>query len=52
MNSVGSNSLSLKYQRSTSSSCKDFGIRQVKFVAKTQFLNRFLRRLYNFCISD
>ena len=32
MNSVESNSLSLKYQRSTSSSCKDIGIRKVKFV--------------------
>ena len=38
MNSVGSNSLSLKYQRFTSSSCEDILIRKFKFVARTQFL--------------
>ena len=31
-------SLSLKYQRSTPSSCKDAEIRNVKFVVRTQFL--------------
>ena len=29
---------SLKYQRSTTSDCKDTGIRKSDFVAKTQFL--------------
>ena len=33
-----SNSLSLEYQRCTPSACKDIGIRQFEFVAKTQFL--------------
>ena len=38
INSVRSNSLSLKYQRFTTSGCKDIGVRKCKFVAKTQFL--------------
>ena len=38
MNSVRSNNVSLKYLRPTPSSCKDIGIRKLKFVAKTQFL--------------
>ena len=37
-NSVRPNNLSLKYQRFTSSDCKDIGIRQFEFVTKTQFL--------------
>ena len=39
MNSVRSNSLSLKYQRFTSPGCKDIYIRKAEFVAKTQFLS-------------
>ena len=35
INSVRSNSLSLKYQRFTSSGFKDIGVRKCKFVAKT-----------------
>ena len=38
MNSVRPNNLSLKYQRFSSSDCKDIGIRQFEFVTKTQFL--------------
>ena len=38
MNSVRSNSLSLKYHRCTTSGCKNIGIRKFEFVAKTQFL--------------
>ena len=38
MNYVRSNGSSLKYQRFASSGCKDIGIRQFEFVAKTQFL--------------
>ena len=38
MNSVGSNNVSLKYQRPTPFGCKDIGIRKFEFVAKTQFL--------------
>ena len=38
MNSVRPNNLSLKYQRFTSSDCKDIGIKQFEFVTKTQFL--------------
>ena len=37
-NSVGSNNLSLKYQRFTPSGCKDIEITKFKFVVKTQFL--------------
>ena len=36
--SVGSNSLSLKYQRFNPSGCKDIGIRKISFEAKTQLL--------------
>ena len=43
MNAVRSYNVSLKYQRSTSSGCKDIGITKIEFVAKTQFLsNKFL----------
>ena len=35
MNYVGSNNISFKYQRFTSSGSKDMGIRKFKFVAKT-----------------
>ena len=38
MISVGSNILSLKYQRLTLSGCKDIGIRKFDSVATTQFL--------------
>ena len=38
INSVKSNSLSLKYQRFTPSGCKDIRVRKCEFVAKTQFL--------------
>ena len=38
MNSVASNYLSLKYQKSTTSGSIDIGIRKFEFVAKTQFL--------------
>ena len=38
INSVRSNSLSLKYQRFTPSGCKAIGVRKCKFVAKTQLL--------------
>ena len=38
INSIRSNSLSLKYQRFTPSGCKDKGVRKYEFVAKTQFL--------------
>ena len=36
--SVGSNNLSLKFQRFTPSVCKDIWIRKFGFLAKTQFL--------------
>ena len=39
MTSVNSNNLNLKYQRFTSSGCRDIGIRKLGFVAKTQFLS-------------
>ena len=38
MNSVRSNSLSLKCHRFTSLGCTDIGIRKFHFVTKTQFL--------------
>ena len=38
MNAVRSYNVSLKYQRSTSSGCKDIGITKIEFVTKTQFL--------------
>ena len=38
MNSVRSNSLSLKYPLFAPSGCKDIGVRKGEFVAKTQFL--------------
>ena len=38
MNVVRSNNISLKYERFTSSVCKDIGIRKFEFVAKTHFL--------------
>ena len=48
MNSVRPNNISLKYQRFTSSDCKDIGIRQFEFVTKTQFLCSKLIRLIPF----
>ena len=39
MNSVRSNSISVKYQRFTLSSCEDIDIRKFDFVVKTQFLS-------------
>ena len=38
MTSVNSNNLNLKYQRFTSSGCRDIGIRKLGFVAKTQLI--------------
>ena len=38
MKAVRSNNVSLKYQRFTSSGCKDIRIPNIEFVAKTQFL--------------
>ena len=38
MNSVRLNNPSLKYQRFTSTGCRDIGIRKFEFVAKTQIL--------------
>ena len=38
MKSVGSNDISLKYQRFTTLGSKDIGILNSEFVAKTQFL--------------
>ena len=35
MNSIGSNSFSLKHQRFTSTICEDIGIRKFKFVVRT-----------------
>ena len=46
MNSVRSNSLSLKYQRVTSSGSKDIGLIKFKFVAKTQFQIKLGKRRY------
>ena len=37
MNSVGSDSMSVKYQRPTLSGCEDIDIRKFDFVAKIQF---------------
>ena len=44
MNSVGSKSLSLKYQRFTPSGCKDMWIRKFKFLAP---LKNKRSRIYN-----
>ena len=38
MNYVRLSNASLKYQRFTPSGCRNIGIRQFEFVAKTQFL--------------
>ena len=38
MNGIGSNNVSLKYQRFTSEGCKDRGFTKTEFGAKTQFL--------------
>ena len=38
MNSARSNNLGLKYQRFTTSGCKDTGIRKFELVVKTQFI--------------
>ena len=47
IHSVTLKNLSLKYQSSTPSGCKDIGIRKFEFVAKTQFLlsGKFLRNM-------
>ena len=54
MNSVRSNSVSLKYQRPTPSGCKDIGVRKFEFVAKTQFFCyiSFKSRYSNFIASN
>ena len=53
INSGRSNSLSLKYQRSTPSGCKDIGVRKFKFVAKTQFLSTTNQYTgFNKCLID
>ena len=41
MNAARSYNVSLKYQMSTSSGCKDIGITKIEFVKKTQFLWQF-----------
>ena len=38
-NSVRSNSLSLKYQRFTTSGCKNIKTRILEFLAKTEFIS-------------
>ena len=38
INNVRPKNLSLKYQRSTTSSCKGIGIRKLELVGKTHFL--------------
>ena len=45
MNSVRLSNVSLKYQRFTSSGCKDIGVTKTEFVAKTQFLYQLLYKL-------
>ena len=45
MNSVASNYLSLKYQKSTTSGSIDIGIRKFEIVAKTQFLCTYIGNL-------
>ena len=46
MNSLRSNNLSLKYQRFTTSGCKDIGIKQFQFLVKAEFLDReFVRNI-------
>ena len=49
MNYVGSNNLSLKYQKFTLLGCNDIGFRKFKFVAKTQF---FYIYVFTFLSSD
>ena len=44
MNSVRSNSFSLKYQRFTLSDCKDIWIRTFNFVTRTQFLYKIIKK--------
>ena len=52
MNSVGSNNLSLKYQRFTPQGRRDVGIRTFDLVAKTQFLKSTTLQLYKiFCLK-
>ena len=41
MNAIRSNNVSSKYQRFTSSGCKDIGFTKTEFVTKTQFLKNF-----------
>ena len=59
MNSISSNKLSLKYQIFTPSHCKDIGIRQFVFVAKTQIFtqlpmkpSKLLKGIYRFKYSS
>ena len=59
MNSISSNKLSLKYQIFTPSHCKDIGIRQFVFVAKTQIFtqlpmkpSKLLKVIYRFKYSS
>ena len=50
MNSVWSNILSLRYQVIAQTGCKDTGVRNLEFVAKTQFLsknNSFKSKVYS-----
>ena len=47
MNAIGSNNVSLKYQRFTSEGCKDIGFAKTEFVAQTQFLLRKLIKILN-----
>jgi len=42
----------LNYQRSTSLSCKDIGIRKNKFVAKTQFLSEHILETNIFFVNS
>ena len=44
LNSVISNNQICKYQRVSPSGCKDIGIRNLEFVAKTQFLYQQLEK--------
>ena len=50
MNSVGSNNLSLKYQRLTQPGCKDKGARKFRFVPKTQLLSRVIYYTFRTCL--
>ena len=47
MNSVRSNSSSLKYQRFTLSDCKDIWIRTFNFVTRTHFLYKVIKKRFS-----